>query len=412
MKQSKLLLFLAAFIFSANAFSQDVWTMRDSVNGPGKSASTAFSIGLKGFIGFGLADNGYKRSLYAYDPIQDDWDKMESLGGISGGGLERVSPVSFVINGKAYVGLGNGNNPYFKDLWEYDPATNSWTQKADFAGTARRQAVAFAIDSLAYAGTGLDANGYTSDFWKYSPATNSWSSVAAFGGGNRKQAVGFALDDKGYVGTGDNGSFSKDFWQYDPVADSWTAIADFPGTPRYAATAIAAYPDAIVGLGYDNTLEFVADLWRYNAITDTWVQLADFPGGARSNAVGFVIQRHAYLGCGYSSNGDYLDDFYEYGSLISVDKIEGEQNLSSTVFPNPVSSECIIGIDGIHNKELSLDIHNLTGQTVTSRFGIKQVDYHNPRFRLTTSNNPEGLYFYSIKEQGKLLRSGQFTISE
>ena len=131
-----------------------------------------------------------------------------------------------------------------------------------------------------------------------------------------------------------------------------------------------------------------------------------------SNAVGFVIQRHAYLGCGYSSNGDYLDDFYEYGSLISVDKIEGEQNLSSTVFPNPVSSECIIGIDGIHNKELSLDIHNLTGQTVTSRFGIKQVDYHNPRFRLTTSNNPEGLYFYTIKEQGTLLRSGQFTISE
>ena len=23
------------------------------------------------------------------------------------------------------------------DFWEYDPATNAWTQKADFGGTAR-----------------------------------------------------------------------------------------------------------------------------------------------------------------------------------------------------------------------------------------------------------------------------------
>ena len=26
---------------------------------------------------------------------------------------------------------------YTNDFWEYDPATNAWTQKADFGGTAR-----------------------------------------------------------------------------------------------------------------------------------------------------------------------------------------------------------------------------------------------------------------------------------
>ena len=29
-------------------------------------------------------------------------------------------------------------NTVIKDFWEYDPATNAWTQKADFGGTAKR----------------------------------------------------------------------------------------------------------------------------------------------------------------------------------------------------------------------------------------------------------------------------------
>ena len=46
-----------------------------------------------------------------------------------------------------------------KDFWEYDPATNAWTQKADFGGTARYGAVGFSIGSKGYIGTGSDLNG-------------------------------------------------------------------------------------------------------------------------------------------------------------------------------------------------------------------------------------------------------------
>ena len=41
-----------------------------------------------------------------------------------------------------------------KDFWEYDPAANTWTQKADFGGTARDGAVGFSIGSKGYIGTG------------------------------------------------------------------------------------------------------------------------------------------------------------------------------------------------------------------------------------------------------------------
>ena len=396
-------------LFSSSIYTQDVWIARDSVNGPGKSACTAFSIGLKGYIGFGVANNGYKRSLYAYDPITDDWDKMESLGGLAGGGLERVSPVSFVLNDKAYVGLGNGNNPYYNDFWEYDPVSNTWTQKADFGGTARRQAVAFSIDSVAYVGTGYDANGYKADFWRYSPVENSWTAIADFGGGVRKQAVGFALGDKGYVGTGDDGGFTNDFWEYQPSNDTWIQKADFPGNPRYAATAVAAYPDALVGLGLDNSQEFMADMYRYDVQTDTWTQLADFPGGARSNAVGFVIQQHAYIGCGYSSNGTYLDDFYEYGNLINVEQIaDGKGATLAKVFPQPVQNQCLVQIDAaLPPYMLELQIYTLQGVLVTNHFDIKAED---TGWNVQVGTLANGMYIYQINLHNAPLTSGHLTI--
>ena len=41
-----------------------------------------------------------------------------------------------------------------KDFWEYDPVGNTWTQKADFGGTARYAAVGFSIGNKGYIGTG------------------------------------------------------------------------------------------------------------------------------------------------------------------------------------------------------------------------------------------------------------------
>ena len=52
--------------------------------------------------------------------------------------------VGFSIGSKGYLGTGD-SGPYNKDFWEFDPLINSWTQKADFAGTARSYAVGFSI---------------------------------------------------------------------------------------------------------------------------------------------------------------------------------------------------------------------------------------------------------------------------
>src|SRR6266436_6568938 len=83
-------------------------------------------------------------------------------------------------------------------------AQDTWTQKADFGGTARWAAVGFSIGTKGYLGTGQDSFSLHKDFWEYDAATNSWTQKADFGGGLRESAVSFTIGSKGYIGTGND----------------------------------------------------------------------------------------------------------------------------------------------------------------------------------------------------------------
>src|SRR6185295_4565052 len=114
----------------------------------------------------------------------------------------------------------------FDDWWEYDPATDTWTQKADYAGGKRIQAVGFTVGNKGYVGTGRDQNfNEHNDFFEYDPLTNAWTPIANLPAQGRQGGVAFTITKYGYVGTG--GSLS-DFYQYDPDTNTWTAKATFP----------------------------------------------------------------------------------------------------------------------------------------------------------------------------------------
>ena len=85
-----------------------------------------------------------------------------------------------------------------KDLWEFNPQTETWSQKANFSGTARRQAVCFTAANKAYVGTGEDATGLKKDVYAYDPNLNAWNQVADFSGTARRDAVAFELNGFGF----------------------------------------------------------------------------------------------------------------------------------------------------------------------------------------------------------------------
>ncbi len=303
------------------------WTQKaDFAGGIERNNAVGFSIDGKGYVGTGFFN---KKDFWEYDPSTDAWTQKADLPGVG-----RFSAVGFAINGKGYIGTGNnssgsGNSP-LKDFWEYDPTTDTWTQKADFGGSPRGSAVGFSIDDKGYVGTGTDAGKI--DFWEYNPNLDTWTQKADFEGSPRGGAVGFSIDNKGYVGTGRDNSFSlvNDFWEYDPITDTWTRKADFKGSPRFFAMGFSIGDKGYVGTG--NSTSSVggetSDFWKYDPITDEWIEIIDFEGEVRDRTIGFSIGNKGYVGTGFHNNGpgpiEYTD-FWELSKLCAV------LNSSSTV---------------------------------------------------------------------------------
>jgi N-acetylneuraminic acid mutarotase len=90
-------------------------------------------------------------------------DKKANYPGGGGGGSSLGT--CFAINGKGYICLGINNSlVYNQELWEYNPTTDTWSQKANFPGVARDNAKSFVIGDTAFVGTGTYGSG--SDYQK------------------------------------------------------------------------------------------------------------------------------------------------------------------------------------------------------------------------------------------------------
>lgn len=392
----KHVILLIALLIISGASAQNQWVIKDPVNGQPRSVASAFVLDGEGYAICGLDTDGFRRKVYSYTYWQDDWDDEGSLGGENGDGLERGSASAFAVGNKGYVCLGQGvTNPFFKDLWELDPVTNAWTQKANFIGSARRQGIGFAIDSVGYVGLGIDANGFCKDMYKYSPATNSWTQLNDFGGSARKEAVGFAMGGQGYVGTGDDGVLRKDFWQYEPTNDSWTQKTDFPGTPRKGACGWGIFPSAFICTGEDNTFSYTTDLWEFNYFSNTWVQRADFIGAGRTNAIAFVLNEVAFLGTGYGDSG-FFDDVYAYRPILGLESLS--EQLSIDVYPNP--STDVVSIN-VPTDDLTVEIYSVNGTNVTNSVDIYK---ENDGFTIQRKGLNSGTYLVRInhKEIGNI----------
>jgi N-acetylneuraminic acid mutarotase len=103
------------------------------------------------------------------------------------------------------------------------------------------------------------------DFWEYDPALNTWTKKADFGGGVRWYATGFGIGSKGYIGTGGSTQYGitvqKDLWEYDPVLNTWTKKADFPGVARWYAVGFGIGMKGYIGTGQDSNFTYQKDLW-------------------------------------------------------------------------------------------------------------------------------------------------------
>lgn len=238
----------------------DFWRKRASFPGVPRSSAIAFAVHGKIYAGLGYDGLNYLKDMWEYDPVTDSWKQIADFIG-SG----RYDAVAFGIGNAGYVCSGYDGN-YLKDFYRYSPATNSWEQLISPGGTKRSDAAVFVIADKAYICTGTNNGATVNELWMYDPATETWTEKRKitnvsdedfdddYTSITRGNAVAFSMEGKGYITTGTIGSYTSTCWAYDPAADTWTEKTGFEGTAREGAVAFSVNNRGYVGTGRSSGL--------------------------------------------------------------------------------------------------------------------------------------------------------------
>ena len=322
------IMLVGIFCPTFTAFSQSHWQSISDLNANARFRSASFAVNGKGYVASGsISGQPATTQVWQYDPATDSWNQMASMPK----GLRKA--VSFSIGSDGYVGTGETllvNMLHTNDFYKYNASTNSWSQQADVPGAGgfsgiRTGAFGFAIGSKGYLGGGaffggIDGVSWFKDFWEYNPSNNTWTRKADVTNpeGGRENAATFVSNGKGYMCNGNiGGFFYKDIWEYNPSSNVWVRKNDHPGIRRTSTTGFS-----INNVGYLATGEspngLLSELWQYNQSTDSWTARTNFAGSSRTDAVAFVINNKAYVGTGNDSGG-LRKDFYSYDPSCDYD---------------------------------------------------------------------------------------------
>jgi N-acetylneuraminic acid mutarotase len=182
---------------------------------------------LKGklFVTGGSNSSGQlTRTLFVYDPATNTWSRGADMPRAAGCGIQGA------IEGQLYVWAGCIGVPVVPDahrLFRYNPHTNNWVTLVPPPRRHTFGPYGGAVGDKFYVGGGWWDHAPTGFMYAYDPATNTWADRAG-----RSHTFGaFAvLGGKLYVAGGeDDAPFAvNDLSVYDPVSNTWAAKAPMP----------------------------------------------------------------------------------------------------------------------------------------------------------------------------------------
>ncbi|MDX2359861.1 MAG: T9SS type A sorting domain-containing protein [Crocinitomicaceae bacterium] len=365
----KILIFLLISSFSYGA----QWQQVSDFSGAGRHRATGMSIGNKGYIGLGHINGTgietYYSDWWEYDPSSNSWTQRADY--IGNNGLGDLDVVGIEINEIGYL-TGGLLDPF--SFYSYNPTTNSWTQEAimpsPFMGG----------QPVAYGDNGLFFEGNYDSLYLFNSQTNTWSTPPALQvptNGNWYPA--FDINEKLYFFNFQPG-FITELWELDPVLETWQYLNnDFPDTVWFYSSCQHHNNGLLINSDGVNDNK----VFSYDPITNSWSQLEDFPGSKRYLEVSFDIDGHSYFGTG--TNGINYSDFWRLKEYSTLDE---DNSPSLKVYPNPSVNNVVFDFGRNMNSEIK--IFSPSGQLIRSE-KIAGSEYHFIRESLSN-----GQYFYEV----------------
>lgn len=268
-----LIIVLSGLLFVPEKAPSIEWTKKSPMPGP-LYAFNAAAIGSRIYaVGGRGGKQGYGRYNYVYDQKRDSWEVRKDLI------YDRSNHAVVTSGGKIYV-FGGNENP--GKVEAYDPEKDSWKELADIP--TPRQHInysAVACRGKIYLIGGIEKRGerdfiITDKNEMYDPATNTWTEKAPIPS-KRQMPAAICFEDKIYVisGTDEKWDDQTTVYVYDPGSDSWETRASMPEARNISGVAeVDGRIIVVTGLhgNYKKSKAFM-----YDPENDVWHSLSELP---------------------------------------------------------------------------------------------------------------------------------------
>ncbi len=248
-------------------------------------------------------------AVEAYDPATDRWTAKAPLPvGLHHAGIGAVGRRLYVIGGYKQSGLSVWQA--VATVYAYDPASDTWTERASMP-TARGALAVAVHDGRLYAIGGYDGKANSAAVEVYDPEADQWTARAPLPT-PRDHLAAAAVSGKIYaIGGRLKGDYRRNLSvteAYDVGADRWTRVADLP-TARSGIT--AAQVDGMIyvlgGEGGEGTFD---ENEAYDPAQDRWYAMAPMPT-ARHGLGSAAVQHRIHVISGGPSPGGSFSDLNE-----------------------------------------------------------------------------------------------------
>lgn len=379
------LMLLSCLFLTENALATlSGWTQRASLGTHGRHRGTGISIGTKGYMGLGhyngAGPNIVLKDWWEYDPATNSWTQRADYIGNNGNG----NYASLALGMDEYGYVGGGQVGSDQNLYRYDPVNNEWTLMGPMP-TNYVNREGFVINNRGYAMSG-------SSLREYDPTTNTWSSKNTMPFSVWSWNSAFAINGKGYVKS------NSTFWEYKPLLDEWISRASFPGLASAGGSSFAQNNKGYFVCGYDGSFSQVQrELWEFDPAQNTWTQLPDFPGSSRRFCSAFTIGNRSYFGTG--TNGTNFNDFWEFNAGQVYAGID-ENDIQFSFGPNPSIDQIKFSSNKL--ADFSIQVFSTCGELVTTLNAV------NGSCEMNRNGLPAGNYLFNVISDNQTLLTKRF----
>lgn len=313
--------------------------------------------------------------LVAFDPnigAQGMWSKVSPSS--TAAPEARRAHASATILGKMYV-FGGYTNEFKNDLWVFDPITNEWT-KLNPSGSlppARGITTASVVGNKMYIIGGANQAGNLSDVWVYTPSVNGsqdyWEQINLIG--LKLPARSFhsaaVVLNKIYIFGGSGDGLLNDIWVFDTTQGLWDELhpsTTLPPTGRaHSASVVDGKIFIFGGNGGASIYESRNETWVFDPTTaeGSWSRVtgsATLPLGRIAHSAAVISNKiFIFGGVGFDVN---LNDTWTFAPLQGSWSMANASNSASGALSYSISG----GVQPISVRVSQGTISNVRGSGI------------------------------------------------